>query len=255
MKTLLRLTTVFAVTCLAAPVLAQEAQPAAPPAVPVDAPAAAPAAVPAAPTCELHVWPTENYLGWNSGLLSGFGVVGVVSDMAAHADKVKTVKVLMREFLGPEIQIEELNKIGITEALKLKGYTVIIEEPTPFNEDLKKDPELKAKTKALNARLKAKKRLTSSTNPCYAELVGTVIFYHKAMMYGSNLFGGWIYREFKNGPLATKTVTGMVKNPLEDFPPKTSDKINPAKAELRDAYAKDFSEYVAKKVMGSTATK
>ncbi len=40
----------------------------------------------------------------------------------------------------------------------------------------------------------------------------------------------------------------MVKNPLEDFPPKTPEKVEAAKLELRDAFAKDFSEYVQKKV-------
>ena len=210
--------------------------------------AAAEAAAPDAKACELHVWPTENYIGINSGLLSGFGVVGALADMAAHKGKVKTVKDLMAEYLGPDVQMEELNKIGITDALKLRGYRIVVEEPTPFNEDLKNNPELKAKAKAMNARIKAKQRLTDSKHPCYAELITTHIFYHKAMMYGSNLFTGWIYREFGNKPIATKVATGQVKNPLEDFPAKTPDKVEAAKLELRNAYAKDFVEYVEKKV-------
>ncbi|MEQ8741693.1 hypothetical protein [Parasphingorhabdus sp.] len=200
--------------------------------------------------CELHVWPTENYLGINMGLLSGFGIVGALADQAVHQGKVTTVKGLMAEYLGPDVQMEELNKIGIEQTLKLDGYKIILEEPTPFNEDLKKDPELKAKTKAMNARLKASQRLSDSTAPCYAELVTTHIFYHKAMMYGSNLFTGWIYREF-DGPKQTKLGKGQVKNPLENFPPKTEEMIEPAKAELRDAYSKDFTEYVEKKVFGA----
>lgn len=227
-----------------APASAQDA------AAPAPAPAAgAPAAADAALPCELHVWPTHNYLGFNSGLLSGFGVVGVLADSAAHKDRVTTVKDLMREYLGPEVQMEELNRIGITETLKLKGYRIIVEEPTPFNEDLKKDPALKAKTKALNARIKAGKRITDSTHGCYAELITTAIFYHKAMMYGSNLFTGWIFREFGDKPIAIRTATGAVKNPLENFPPKTPEMVDAAKAELRDAFAKDFVEYVQKKVM------
>jgi hypothetical protein len=200
-------------------------------------------------TCELHVWPTENYLGINSGLLSGFGIVGALADVAAHENRVKTVKDLMAEYLGPEVQMDELNKIGIVGTLKLKGYRVVVEEPTPFNEDLKKDPALKEKVKAMNARIKAGQRLSDSKHACYAELVTTHIFYHKAMMYGSNLFTGWIYREFGDKPIATKTATGQVKNPLELFPPKTPDNVDAAKTELRDAYSKDFVEYVQKKVM------
>jgi hypothetical protein len=206
--------------------------------------------------CELHVWPTENYLGLNTGLLSGFGLLGGLVDAAAHEGRVKTVKELMADYLGPDAQMQELDKIGIAKTLKLSGYKIVVEPATPFNEDVKKDPELKAKVKALNARLKAGQRLSDSKHPCYAELVTTYIFYHKAMMYGSNLFTGWVYRQFGDKPLATRTAAGAVKNPLEVFPPKTADNVDAAKAELRDAFAKDFVEYVDKKVMrtaGGTA--
>jgi hypothetical protein len=212
------------------------------------APAAAAPAAGAEAACELHVWPTHNYLGFQSGLLSGFGPIGAVADMAAHEGKVKTVKELMADYLGPDAQMEELNRIGIAETLKLKGYRIVVEEPTPFNEDLKGNPALKAKAKAMNARVKAKKRLTDSNHPCYAELITTHIFYHKAMMYGSNLFTGWIFRDFGAQPLARRTASGHVKNPLEHFPPRSPEQVEAARIELRDAYAKDFAEYVRKKV-------
>ena len=216
--------------------------------VPEAAAGIAAAPVDDATTCELHVWPTHNYIGINTGLLSGFGLVGALADVAAHDGRVKTVKDLMADYLGPDIQMEELNKIGIADTLKLKNYRIVMEEPTPFNEELKNNPELKAKVKAMNARIKSGQRLSDSINPCYAELITTHIFYHKAMMYGSNLFTGWVYREFPAKGNATKTATGQVKNPLENLPPKSADMVEPAKAELRDAYAKDFVEYVAKKV-------
>lgn len=215
--------------------------------------AQSPVAAPAQAGCELHVWPTENDLGLNTGLLAGLGPIGVVADVSAHSGRVKTVKDLMRDYLGPDVQVAELTKANVTQALKLDGYRIVVEEPTPFNEDIKNDPVLKAKTKALNARIKAGQRLSASTAPCYAELVGTMIFYHKAMMYGSNLFGGWIFRRFPADPEAKATAAkaGAVKNPLEDFPAKTPEKVEPAKAELRDAYVRDFNEYVQKKVFGA----
>jgi len=236
-----------ALLLVAVPAAAQEA---APPAAGPAASAPEPAAEPATsdPACELHVWPTQNYLGFQSGLLSGFGAIGAVADMAAHKGKVKTVKELMADYLGPDAQMEELNRIGIAETLKLKGYRIVVEEPTPFNEDIKGNPALKAKVKAMNARVKAKKRLTDSNHPCYAELITTHIFYHKAMMYGSNLFTGWIFRDFGDKPLAVRTATGHVKNPLERFPPRSPEQVEVARAELRDAFAKDFAEYVRKKV-------
>jgi hypothetical protein len=205
--------------------------------------------------CELYVWPTENYIGVQMGLLSGFGVVGAVADIAAHDGRVKNVKDLMRDYLGPDVQLAELNRLGFLRQLNREGYAIVVQEATPFNEDLKNDPMLKAKVKAMNARLKAGERLSNSTNPCYAELITTHIFYHKAMMYGSNLFTGWIYREFPANGKANKVATGQVKNPLENFPPKTTEMVDAAKAELRDAYSKDFVEYVAKKVKVTATAK
>ncbi|GAB5487862.1 MAG: hypothetical protein Pars2KO_14320 [Parasphingorhabdus sp.] len=197
--------------------------------------------------CELHVWPTENYIGIKMGLLSGFGVVGALADMEANKGKVTTIKDLMEDYLGPRVQMEELEKLAFTEKLKLDGFKVIVQEPSPSHEDAKKDPEVKAKAKAMNKTIKAKQRLTDSTAPCYAELFTTHIFYHKAMMYGSNLFTGWIFREF-DGDKQIKVGKGQVKNPLEYFPPKVEEDVEKAKVELRDAYSKDFTEYVEKKV-------
>lgn len=209
---------------------------------------------PAAPACELHVWPTHNYIGINTGLLSGFGIVGSLADGAAHKNRVQTVKDLMRDYLGPEVQMAELDRTGLLQSLKLPAnYRIVIEEPTPFGEDIKKDPALKARTEEMNKTLKANRRLSASQSPCYAELITTMIFYHKAMMYGSNLFTGWIYRDFGDRPLAQKVAQGAVKNPLEVFPPKTPEQVDQAKAELRDAYAKDYDEWLAKKFSAAAA--
>ena len=107
-----------------------------------------PAPVPG-PECELHVWPTQNYIGINTGLLSGFGLVGALVDVGVHGDRVATVKDLMAQYLGPEVQLAELDKIGIVNTLKLANYRIVVEEPTPFNEDLKKDPAVKARVDAM----------------------------------------------------------------------------------------------------------
>jgi hypothetical protein len=245
--------------CVVAPVAAQDAPDAS--AEVATGPSQADSAPPAAPApnpdqCELRVWPTENYIGVNTGLLSGFGIVGAVADVAVHKNKVQSVKDLMREYLGPEVQLEELNKAGLLRTLKLpENYVIVVDEPTPFNEDLKDNPELKARVKEMNATIKARKRLSNSTSKCYAELITTHIFYHKAALYGSNLFTGWIYRDFGDKAVAPTNFTGHVKNPLEHFPPKDEAKIADAKIELRDAYSKDFAEYVEKKVHGAAKKK
>jgi len=197
--------------------------------------------------CELHVFPTENYVGFNSGLLSGFGLVGALADVDAHKNRVATVRELMKDYLGPDIQLAELEKAHYRERLGVANYRVVIEPPTPSFEAVKADPQLKQKIKALNADLKAGKRITSSTNPCYAEFLLTSVFYFKAMMYGSNLLVGTHFRDFSKGGAPVMSV-GAVKNPLEVFPPKTPEAVEPAKAELRDAFTKDFLEWADKKL-------
>lgn len=204
---------------------------------------------PTEPACELHVWPTENYIGVNSGLLSGLGVIGTLADISAHKGRVATVKDLMAEYLGPDVQLEELEKVGILKALNLSDYRIIVEAPTPSQEAIKANPELKAATRAFNAKIKAGQRLTSSQNACYGELLLTFVMYHKAMMYGSNLFVGSSYRDFSRPGGVVRQSVGAVKNPLENFPPKTPEMIEPAKAELRSAFAKDFVEWSQKKLI------
>jgi hypothetical protein len=236
-------------TCLVAISLAQASQAAAQDVVvapQAEATVAAPADA-SAPDCELHVFPTENYIGFNSGLLSGFGIAGAIADQASHKNRVATVKELMKDYLGPEVQLAELEKVNYRKRLGVENYRVIIQPPTPSADDVKADPALKAKVKALNADLKAGKRLTSSTNPCYAEFALFSVFYFKAMMYGSNLLVGTQFRDFSKGGAPIVSV-GAVKNPLEVFPPKTPEMVEPAKAELRDAFAKDFLEWADKKL-------
>lgn len=207
----------------------------------------APPASADASACELHVFPTENYVGFNSGLLSGFGIVGSLADEASHKNRVATVKDLMKDYLGPDIQLAELEKINFRKRLGVEGYRVIIEPPTPSADDVKVDPALKAKVKLLNADLKAGKRITASTNPCYAEFLLVSVFYFKAMMYGSNLLVGTQFRDFSKGGPPVISI-GAVKNPLEVFPPKTPEAVEAAKAELREAFAKDFLEWADKKL-------
>lgn len=204
--------------------------------------------------CELHVFPTENYIGFNSGLLSGFGLVGAIADEAAHKDRVASVNSLMKDYLGPEVQLAELEKINYRERLGVGNWRVIIEPPTPSNEAVKADPELKARVKLLNADLKAGKRITASTNPCYAEFLLVSIYYFKAMMYGSNLLVGTQFRDFSKGGKPIISI-GAVKNPLEVFPPKKPEDVGAAQAELRDAFAKDFIEWTEKKLKDDKAGK
>jgi hypothetical protein len=216
----------------------------------IGAPAAAQRSetVASAQNCELHVWPTRNYEGISMGLLSGFGAIGGGLDAAANAGKVKTVKGRMEEFLGPNDQLAELDRVGVQRALKLDGYRLVPETPIPSKEDAKHDPSAKAQREAMQAKLKNGERLSTSTAPCYAELVGTQIFYMKAALYGRSIESDWTFRIFPPSGKAQRKLSGSGKTKLVDFPPETEADVPAAKADLRAAYAADFVKFVEKKL-------
>lgn len=194
-----------------------------------DAPIAPPA------ECELHVWTSKAYDGMQTGLLVGFGAIGAIANIEANKGKIKDVKGQMAEYLDADAQAAALQHLDLATMLKKPSLRVVIEQGELSAEE----------AKTLKARLT---RRTASTVPCYAELTVGRIFYHKAAMYGSNLFTYFIYRDFTDRKTPSY-YSGQVKNPLENFPAKSLDKVDAARAEIRDAFAKDFVEYVQKKVV------
>lgn len=208
-----------------------------------------------AQTCELHIWPSEKYEGVQAGgfILMG-GVLGGVLNHLATKDKVATVKDLMHDDLAPEAQVDVLRGADVAGTLGLTGYTIVVEPAVPSDAAAKADPAVKAALRAMDAKLRKGERLSAATTPCYAELVGGDLLYAKKPMWGTNLFAKWTFRDFgRDGAARPRSFPGQVKNPLAVFPAKTPDQVEAARADLRDAYAKGFVEYVAKKVRGAAA--
>jgi len=208
-----------------------------------------------AQSCELHIWPSESYFGMKmSGIGMFGGALGGLIDHAANKGKVATITDLMHDDLSPEAQVDALRAADVTGMLGLTGYTIVIEPAMPSYAAAKADPAVKAALRTMQASLKSGKRLSSATTPCYAELVGGELFYVKKPLVGTNLFAEWTFRDFgRDGGAKPRSFPGRVKNPLAVFPAKAPDQVEAARADLRDAYAKDFAEYVAKKVRGASA--
>lgn len=206
-------------------------------------------------TCELHIWPTENYSGMQMSTLGMMGgALGAALDHVSHKGKVATVKDLMHEYLAPDAQVDALRGADVAGTLGLTGYTIVVEPPVPSDAAAKADPAVKATLRAMDAKLRKGERLSAATTSCYAELVGGDLLYAKKPMWGTNLFAKWTFRDFgRDGGAKPRSFPGQVKNPLAVFPAKTPDQAEAAKADLRDAYAKGFAEYVAKKVRGASA--
>jgi hypothetical protein len=179
------------------------------------------------PLCELHVFPTLEGQALTTGLLSGFGIIGAVADAAANKDRNISEAEYLKEALGPRLQIEALKSIDLVAELKLPPSQIIFETPIA---------DRKVTTKATN-------RLSSSTAPCYAELIVTQNFYTKKAIYGRSLNNRFIFKDFNGGKTKAKLVKGRGGNGLSSFPPKTTDETEAAEKELREVFSKNFLEF------------
>ncbi|APZ97358.1 hypothetical protein BWQ93_01765 [Sphingopyxis sp. QXT-31] len=233
---------VVAVGLSAAPAMSQDSQAEAAVAVEAAVEAAAPEAVvetaaapttvaapeaAVAPACELHVFPTLEGQAQTTGWLSGFGIVGAVADAAANKDRNMSEAEYLKEALGPQMQVDALKSIDLLAELKLPPSQIIWETPIA---------DRKITTKADT-------RLSSSTAPCYVELVITQNFYTKKAIYGRSLNNRFIFKDFRNGKTKTNMVKGRGGNGLSYFPPKTTDETEAAEKELREVFVKNFVEY------------
>lgn len=206
----------------AAPAAAQESA----------APAAAVPGTEAAPACELHVFPSENFMVQKTGWLAGFGIAGAIADAAINANKKVTIDGLMREYLSGEGQASSLESLDLAALLRKPGVRVVAEAPLTR-------PQVKA--------LKATRgRLSRSTASCYSELVVGKIFYQKGPIGSGNVTTKFHYREF--GGSGPRTLSGKAKRSVHGFPPKNRESVADSQAALRELFALSFDEYVRKKV-------
>lgn len=181
----------------------------------------------------------------NTGWLSGLGVVGALADLAAHADKVKSVKEQMADVLTPELQVEQLKKIDAAKTLGMPADTVILADPAfVASEIAKKNPELVTKYKAIEAEAKAGKRLSPSTAACYVELSTNYVFYQKAALYGTRVFTFFTLRDFRAGKPMPKVFKGQVQHNASAFPADKVEKLEASNAALVDAYTDNFGKWV-----------
>jgi len=183
--------------------------------------------VAADPGCELHVFPTIEGKAMTTGLLSGFGVIGAIADAAKNKNRNASEAEYLREALGPRLQVQALKSVDMVGALRLPPSRIIWETPIA---------DRKISTKATT-------RLTSSTAPCYAELLVTENFYTKRAIYGRSLNNRFIFKDFRTGKTKTNMIKGRGGNGLSQFPPKTTDDTEAAEADLRSAFSKNFLEF------------
>ncbi|MBB4612085.1 hypothetical protein [Novosphingobium taihuense] len=191
------------------------------------------AAAPAAPTCELHVFPTIEGQAQTTGWLSGFGAIGAIADASANKNRNVGDAAYLKEALGPAMQVEALKALDLATALKLPASQVVFETPIADR----------------NVTTKAGNRLSTSTAPCYVELIVTQNLYTKRPIYGRALNNRFIVKDFRTGKTKTELKKGRGGNGLTLFPPKTTEEAAAAEKELQEVFTKNFLEFA-----GTTTT-
>ena len=179
------------------------------------------------PSCELHVYPTLEGAAVTTGWLSGMGIVGALAEASANKNRNMSEAEYLKEALGPGMQVDALKAIDLPAALKLPPSRVVFETPIADRD----------------VTTKAAGRLSSSTAPCYAELIVTQNLYTKRAIYGRSLNNRFVFKDFRTNPIKAKLVKGRGGNGLSTFPPKTTEETEAAERDLRDAFTKNFQEF------------
>lgn len=223
-----------AATLMAAPALAQGAQPTdivSPPSdiAPEHVPTAPPATTASLATdaavdgCELHVWPAERMASSTSGLLGG----GLL-DAMIHSGTDANNKTLLASALDSPSQLNALTTLDLRTMLGLTPGTMILGHPAPLER------------KTMNS---VKTRRSDSTAACYSELIVADVFYQKSTIYGRSLRTLFLFRQFDPQQKITWQYKAWGGNGLSLFPPKEGENTIAALDELTGVYKKNFDEY------------
>jgi hypothetical protein len=210
--------------------------PAAAPASPAVAPAAAASAVPvpvsvtppeggaAAPACELHVWPAARVAAATQGMGAGFGLLGALVDIAAHADQNKRDTAFITGALDAQAQARVLHDLDLPTQLHLPPSRVIIHDQ---GIDLKADNP---------------NRLSDSTTPCYAEFVVRGLMYTKSAMYKGQMRTFLQMRRF-DGATMKVDFRDSKHQELQVKLPKEGEDTGPATDQLLSAFRGDVAYF------------
>ena len=232
-----------------------------------------PASVPgpaaaAAPSCELHIFPTNEIIDSSpdyfdipgtqpgvgapiAGLLGALVGGALTAAQSSGSGKLRaTALEQMQAYLAPEVQVDELRMAGVVGTLKLPADTAIVAEPVlpaPFG-PTPTDPAQKQAYKDYWEAMKKGRAIRPSASPCYRELIISSISISKGL--GSLKFSSaFVYRTFDSDHAEMHLFDGEHSVPKpEGFPALSADTVNDANMAMRHAFSQNFAEWVAHRV-------
>ena len=219
-------TPVPAAPVAAVPVAAPE--PAAPVDTPVVSPAATPVPVASEPlACELHIWPAARVVATTQGAGAGFGLIGALIDMSAHAEQNKRDSAFISGALDAKAQAKVLRELDMPTLLHLPPSSVIIHDE---GIDLKSDNP---------------NRISNSTNKCYYEVVVRGLSYFKNAVYSGQMRTFLAFRAFDGAVLKNEFTDSKHENQTVKLP-KEGEDAGPATDALISAFRGDVTFFANK---------
>jgi len=202
---------------------------AAPPSTTATAPVATTAPAPAAPApaCELHVWPAARVSAMTQGVGAGFGLVGALIDISAHADQNKRDTAFITGTLDAHAQTQVLRELDLPAKLHLPPSQVIFhEQGIDINRD---NPQ----------------RLSDSTAQCYAEFVVRSLAFFQNVVYPGQIRTFLEVRRF-DGATVTVDFRDSKHEDLAAKLPKEGEDTGPAIDALLTAFRGDVAFFADK---------
>lgn len=179
--------------------------------------------------CELHFWPSEDAQS-NSNPFSGRALDNIADPGA------RTTGNVLLDTLPIEAQLASLQQLDLAELLDLPGVRVVYENGRLSRRDATRN----------------RARLTSSTAPCYAELMVKRIGYRNDPLFGRDFGAVFIYRRFASGGTEATIFQGDGDVGLDVFPAADESEQAAAEAELFHAFGVVFEEFVDSRLRRSS---
>jgi hypothetical protein len=196
--------------------------------------------------CELHVFPAANELASVQDAASLLGLPFTFIDAAAHGASADRVKQQMTADLPPLRQVEVLTDGRVMSALKLPADTVVVGEPAiPSHAQLQTDPAAKARLAEMNVAIRARRRLTTSTAPCYAELVAANLFVQRDPIDGTRLRVAWYFRNMSADAKLVVYYEGWSAAGVPGYTTTMPEQVEAARTALRKAFLSSLVSWVA----------
>ena len=177
------------------------------------------------PDCVLHVWPSQGSSATTSGVMSNLGLAGAYADYRSNRDSNLRDQVALIVALPPTAQAQVLARLDIARRLGMDGARLRF-EGKPI------DPRVEARSVT---------RLSSETNPCYAELVVTLNHIRQSAVRGTSLKTSFTFRDFRSKRPRIFSASGAT--PLRHFPPRSEAREQEARREVAEAFGANLVEF------------